>query len=306
MPDDRRQPGEALRPKLAITVIVAARNEALNLPRCLAALRPAERVIVADSQSTDETVQIALSMGAEVKQFSYSGGYPKKRQWVLDNGGLSTPWIMMIDADEVTPNRLWSEIEAVIDADGGHSAYLVKKEFHFLGRRFRYGGFSHEAVVLFRRGSARFENLLDNPPLEQDMEVHERLIVDGTIGRMATPLIHEDFKGLDHYVNKHRQYASWEAAVRLAFFRHRRWGRDSIDARVAGNTQEARRFLKLLAIRTPCEPTLWFLYHYLVRLGFLEGRRGFIASQIRSNYIREVRAKIYEMRLKGDSPMLGG
>jgi hypothetical protein len=65
-----------------------------------------------------------------------------------------------------------------------------------------------------------------------------------------------------------------------------------------GDAQERRRFLKALAIRIPFEPQLWFLYHYIFRLGFLEGRPGLIASQVRANYITQVRGKMYELQLR--------
>ena len=290
--------------KLPVTAIVAVKNEEVNLPRCLSALQLASRVIVADSGSQDHTVDIARQMGSDILQFSYGGGYPKKRQWVLGNADIDTPWVMLVDADEVIPSDLWHEVRMALSNERV-CAYLVRKEFHFLGKRFRYGGFSHSAIVLFRSGKARFENLLENPPLEQDMEVHERLIVEGPIAKLKTPLVHEDFRGLDAYVNKHRQYASWEAAVRVNFQQSGRWGKDSVEPRIVGNAQEVRRFLKMISIAMPFEPVLWFLYHYVVKLGFLEGRRGLIASQVRSNYIREVRAKVYESQLRQAAHCVG-
>jgi glycosyltransferase involved in cell wall biosynthesis len=283
---------------LPLTVVVAVRNEEANLERCLGAVARAERVIVADSASTDRTEEIARGMGAEVVQFRYVGGYPKKRQWVVDECGIETQWVMVVDADEVVTEPLWEEIDEAIERDGPEAAYLATKEFHFLGRRFRFGGFSHSAVLLFRTSKAKFEDLLENPPTAQDMEVHERLIVDGPVGRFKNALRHEDFKGLDAYAVKHTHYASWEAAVRNQFLTTGRWGRTAVEGRAFGNAQEARRFLKSLAIRMPFEAALWFMYHYIARLGFLEGRRGLIASQLRANYIREVRAKVYELGQK--------
>ena len=103
----------------------------------------------------------------------------------------------------------------MIQRPDGPAAYLITKGFHFLGQRFRHGGFSHAAVLLFRRGAARFEHLLDEPADALDMEVHERLLVDGAIGRLATPLVHEDFKGLEAYIDRHNRYSTWEAKVRF-------------------------------------------------------------------------------------------
>jgi glycosyltransferase involved in cell wall biosynthesis len=287
-----------LSPKsVPVTVLVAARNESVNIARCIESLKPATRVIVLDSGSNDGTDRLAEAAGAEVVQFAYQGGYPKKRQWALDNLSFSSEWILLVDADEQIPIALWHEISAAIRQEDGPVAYFIRKGFHFLGRRFRFGGFSFDAILLFRMGSARFEHLIDDDPSGMDMEIHERLIVDGQIGKLSTPLIHDDFKGLTSYIDKHNRYSSWEAHLRSKFLRLGRWGLDSVRPRLFGNPQERRRFLKLIALRTPLEPTLWFLYHYVCRGGFLEGTRGYIACRIRSAYIAAVRAKLHELRL---------
>ena len=281
---------------LPVTVLLAARNEAKNLPRCLAALKPAARVILLDSHSTDDTARIAREHGVEVVQFNYNGGYPKKRQWALDTLDLGRSWVLLLDADEVVPEPLWQEIEREIIRMDAPEAFLIRKEFHFLGRRFRFGGFSHQAVLLFRRDCARFERLIDNDPSGFDMEVHERVIVAGRVGTLRTPLIHEDFKGLDVYREKHHRYATWEAAVRHRFLTTGRYGEESIEPKFFGNAQERRRWLKKLVIRIPGEPLIWFGYHYFVRGGFLEGRAGFVACKIRAHYIAEVRRKLKALK----------
>ena len=280
---------------LPVTVLIAAKNEEANLPRCLGALGPASRCILLDSHSTDRSAEIARSFGCDVVQFTYGGGYPKKRQWALDTLELDTDWVLLLDADEVVPDELWAEIRTAISHPAAPDAFLITKGFHFLGRRFRFGGFSHAAVLLFRRGRARFEQLLDDPAHAQDMEVHERLVVNGRVGRIETPLIHEDFKGLKAYIDRHNHYSTWEARLRSRYLREGRYGQSTIRPRIFGNAQERRRFLKLIAVRIPFEPLWWFLFHYIVRLGFLEGRPGLIASQIRSSYIAQVRAKCFEI-----------
>ena len=282
--------------RLPVTVLLAARNEAVNLPRCLAALGPATRVIVLDSNSTDGTEEIARNHGAEVVQFAYQGGYPKKRQWAMDALSIDTPWVLLLDADEVVPPELWNEILLVVNGAAPCDAYMVRKGFHFLGRRLRFGGFSHAAVFLLKMGRGRFERLFDDSADGLDMEVHERVIVDGSIGHFRTPLIHEDFKGLEAYIARHNKYSTWEARVRHQYLTDGRYGETAIVPRLFGNSQERRRFLKRLIIRLPFEQHLWFFYHYVVRLGILEGRPGLIACQIRASYIAQVRAKMYELR----------
>ena len=229
-------------------------------------------------------------------QFRYAGGYPKKRQWALDHLDIETEWVLLVDADEIVPPALWQEIAGSIADPGCADAYLITKGFHFLGRRFRFGGFSHDAILLFRAGKARFENLGDDLPSDLDMEVHERLLTGGRIGRLRTPLIHEDFKGLEAYIDRHNRYSTWEAHLRNRFLTTGRWGDEPIRANVFGNVQERRRFLKLVAMHVPFESQLWFVYHYLVRFGLLEGRAGLIASRIRAHHFFQVRAKLFELR----------
>lgn len=283
--------------KLPITVLLAARNEELNLPKCLASLYPVQRVILLDSLSRDRTASIAAARGVEVVQFHYSGGYPKKRQWALDQLDIDTQWVLLLDADEVVPEQLWQEIERAISASDAPDAFLVTKGFHFLRKRFRFGGFSHSAVLLFRRGKAAFEELDSSIETGLDMEVHERMVVKGLVGTITTPLIHEDFKGLQAYIDRHNRYSTWEASLRFNSLHRGSYGHRTIPARLFGNSQERRRFLKKIAMRIPFEPALWFGYHYIFRLGFLEGRRGLIAAQIRASYISQIRAKIHEFEL---------
>ena len=122
---------------LPVSVIVAARNEAHNLPRCLESLRAASEVYVIDSQSTDETVEIARSYGAKVAQFHYPGGWPKKRQWAMDTLPLAHDWVFLVDADEALTPELADEIRhAVLDA--GADGYQIPLQMHFLGRQLRH------------------------------------------------------------------------------------------------------------------------------------------------------------------------
>ncbi len=121
--------------KLPITVLLAAKNEAINLPKCLASLKRAKSVVVLDSQSTDGTAAIARRMGAKVVQFHYKGGYPKKRQWALDHLKINTPWIFLIDADEEVPEELWKEIEEVTLKETPIRLFSSSNKYIFWGRK---------------------------------------------------------------------------------------------------------------------------------------------------------------------------
>lgn len=282
-----------------VTVLVAAKNESANIAKCLRSVAWAKKVFVVDSHSSDDTAARATSLGAEVVQFTFSGGFRKKRQWALDTLPIATEWVLLLDADEEVPAELRAEIETAVRATSGPSAYTIRKGFHFLGRRFRHGGFSFAAVLLIQKDKARFEQLQEDSTDGLDMEIHERVLVDGPISALRAPLIHDDFKNLESYLAKHNKYSTWEARLRHRFLATGRWGEDSVRPSLFGDAQQRRRFLKLLALRVPCEPQLWFLYHYVARGGFLEGRRGYIASRIRSDYIAAVRAKVFELSLGG-------
>ena len=288
--------------KLAITVVIPVRNEAANISKCLESVQFCERILVVDSGSTDDTCKLAEEKNAEVVQFCYDGCYPKKRQWVLNNLDITTPWVLLLDADEQVPPELRQEIKLAISQQESPGAFLITKGFHFMGQKFRYGGFSHSAVLLFKTGIARFERIDLEETSGLDMEVHERLLVDCPVVQLKTPLIHDDFKGLHAYLDRHNRYSCWEAAIRMRLLEDQGGQNDErIKPSLFGNVQQRRRFLKKLAVRIPGEPWLWFFYHYIARLGFLEGRRGFIASTIRAQYISNVRAKIFERRLKHNS-----
>src|ERR1700741_3111937 len=122
-------PKQLLAPRAAeilpITVIVAARNEAHNLSRCMESLRCAGEVYVIDSQSTDGTEQIAKSYGAHVVQFHYQGGWPKKRQWAMESLPLAHNWMFLVDADEALTPELAQEILSVIQSPRYDGYYIA-------------------------------------------------------------------------------------------------------------------------------------------------------------------------------------
>lgn len=279
-------------------MLLAAKNEETNIRKCLSSVAPAQEVYVIDSRSSDDTAKIAVDeFDAQVVQFDYTGGYPKKRQWALDTLEFGNEWILLLDADEEVPQELWREIEQAIAKAESCDAYLIRKGFHFLGKKFRFGGFSHSALVLIKKGKGRFEELVEDVSTGLDMEVHERVIVDGSVGILKTALIHEDFKGLEAYLNRHNKYSTWEARLRFHNKKNMAYGSDAICPKLFGNAQERRRFLKQIVVRVPFEPLVWFIYHYFFKLGFLEGRPGLIACRIRSAYIAQVRSKLYELEL---------
>lgn len=280
------------RPALPVSVIVPARNESRNLPRCLDALAGVGEVYVIDSKSTDETVAVAESYGAKVVQFHYSGGWPKKRQWAMDTLPLAYDWILLIDADEVLTPELAEEIGKAIqnpDIDG----YYIVLQMHFLGRRLRHSGGNLRKLSLFRKGLGHFEcRLQDQDASMADMEVHEHVIVKGAKRELGNPLIHYNAESLSRYILKHNEYSNWEARV----LSRQESAQGELQADLFGTQAQRRRWLKRALYRVPGSPVLLFLYWYVLRLGFLDGVPGLIYCSFQAIQMFHTKAKIYEMR----------
>ena len=276
---------------LPITVIVAARNEAHNLPRCLQSLRSAGEVYVIDSQSTDATVQIAESYGAHVVQFHYQGGWPKKRQWAIDSLPLTYDWIFLVDADEALTPELAAEIRSAIrnpDCDG----YYIALRMFFLGRELRHSGASFYKLSLFRRGKGRFEcRLTDQDQSMADMEVHEHIVVEGKTAQLKNALEHHNVESLSRYIRKHDEYSNWEAKVWV-----QGQAKPQLEASLFGTQAQRRRWLKTKFLRTPGAPLWFFLFKYVFGFGFLDGVPGLIYCGFQAVQVFHVKAKIYEYR----------
>lgn len=283
--------------KLPVSVIVATRNEENNLPRCLEALREVGEVYVIDSGSTDATCEIARSYGAQVLQFHYQGGWPKKRQWAMENLPLAFDWIFLVDADEALTPELVEEIKTAIrnpDING----YYVSLQMYFLGCPLRHGGAGFWKLSLFRRGKGAYEcRLKDQDTSMADMEIHEHVVVEGNTARLRHPLIHHNVSSLSRYIQKHDEYSNWEAKV---------WvegdANGQLSASFFGTQAQRRRWLKTKFLRLPGAPLWFFLFKYVFSLGFLDGMPGLIYCGFQAVQVFHVKAKIFELRRSEKNP----
>jgi glycosyltransferase involved in cell wall biosynthesis len=292
-PRQLENPARAAR--LPVSAIVPVRNEAHNLPRCLESLREISEVWVIDSGSTDSTVEVARSYGAKVVQFQYQGGWPKKRQWAIDTLPLAHDWVLLVDADEALTHELAGEIRAATqrpDYDG----YLIELQMYFLGRRLHHGGANFHKLSLFRRHKGRYECRLKEQNASMcDMEVHEHVIVEGRTGTLKHPLLHHNVESLSRYIQKHDEYSNWEARVWLTG----EASRQELPPAFFGTQAQRRRWLRKKLFGLPGSPMLFFLYRYVFRLGFLDGVPGLIYCGMQGIQFFQIKAKIYELRIKG-------
>ena len=284
--------------RLPITVIIPVRNEARNLPRCLESLRAMAEVYVVDSQSLDESVEIARSWGAKVVQFHYRGGWPRKRQWAMDSLPLTQDWVLLLDADEALTPALEDEIRTAIQNPHIDGYHLALRMF-FLGRQLRYGGAGFFKLALFRRGKGAFEcRLAQQDDSTADMEIHEHVRVDGKTAWLKNPLLHRNLDSFSQYIRKHDEYSNWEARVLLSADADRK----ALKPSLFGSQAQRRRWLKRKFHRIPGSSILLFFYRYVFLLGFLDGVPGLVYCGMQAIQMFQVKAKIYELRRKQGPP----
>ena len=268
-----------------VTAIVLTKNEQKNLPDCLESLKGfADRVVVVDSGSTDATCDLALAAGAEVLQHPFEN-YSKQFNWALDNAEISTGWTLRLDADERLTPELKAEFEALMQAHGTDDVNGIVTEawMYFMGRRMIHAREQRVKLILFKTGLGRIE--------DRNMDEHT-LLLSGTMIRAKERFLHYDYKDMTHYINKLNWYAGRE--VRDYF--------ESLegDQKTKGMEAVNRRTRRLkfgFYYRLPMFFRCWllFIFNYVFRLGFLDGKEGFLYHYMYSRFYRTlVDAKIYE------------
>lgn len=286
-------PPAATRPAPApVSVLIPTRNEERNIAACLDGVAFAAERIVYDSYSDDATLEIARARGARIVQRRFDV-FSAHKNWALDNIDFAHDWILLVDADErVTPD-LAAEICAVVEADraagrggGLPVGYYIPRRNLFAGRWIRHCGmYPDYQLRLFRRGRARYE----------DRIVHEHMLVDGPEGRLTHHFLHQDDKGIERFIDRHNVYSSLEAVEIHRLLTGR--AADTIKPSFRRKGPPRRRALKNFAYRhLPFRPLCVFLYMYLGKAGFLDGRVGWRYCRLRAIYEYQISLKLIELR----------
>jgi len=271
---------------LPITVVVPVKNEERSLPRCLAQLTRFAEVIVVDSGSTDGTKQVARAAGARVLEFDWNGRFPKKRNWVLMQHTPATPWVLFLDADEFVDRAFCDQLERAIE-DERFDGYWLNYTNHFLRRRLRHG-VPQRKLALFRVGKALYERIDEDAWSGLDMEIHEHPVVEGKVGEITAPIEHNDFRGIKKFLDRHSDYALWEARRYLLLERQNKAGARDLTSR--------QRF-KYANLERWWYPWFYFIYAYVIRLGVLDGAAGFQYAFYKAWYFLTIRLLIQELRV---------
>ena len=264
-----------------LTVIIPVKNEARNLPQCLDCIMGLANVLIVDSDSTDETCRIAASYRREVVQFKWNGKFPKKRNWILRNYKFKTPWVMFLDADERPGMKFWEELANTLPKTK-HDVFVIYLNNWFLGKILRHGDTPRKTAIV-KVGRAEYERIEEQGWSKLDMEVHEHLITDGTIGRIKTPIEHYDKRSLSSYYAKHNEYSDWESNRYLALHDYK-----------TGLTFRQR--IKYQLLMSKFLPLGYFIYTYIIRLGFLDGTPGYYFAVNKFNQFNQLQAKIIEKK----------
>jgi glycosyltransferase involved in cell wall biosynthesis len=266
-----------------ISVLILTRNESQNIAACLASVAWSDDIHVLDSLSTDGTQSIAASLGAHVTERPFDN-WSAHQNWALANLPFRHAWVFYLDADERCTPELQAAMEQAVNTSGDRVAYRIQRRDFFLDTWLKHVQASAFYQRLFRPERMRYERLVN--PVS---------IPDGPVGELTGYLDHFPFsKGLGHWDERHRQYAELEARQTLA----NRAAHSTFSLRAAFFEQDfhKRRFhQKELFYRLPFRPSLRFLYLYLVRRGFLDGKAGYVYARLQAAYEKQIVARTKEL-----------
>lgn len=244
-----------------LSVIIITKNEAHDIGACLDSVRWADEIIVVDSGSTDDTVAICRTYTDKVFITDWPGYGPQKNRAL---NYATQEWVLSLDADEQVTPALREEIQSVLQAP--HKAgYQIPRQSTYCGKLIRYGAWRQKPVLrLFQRQLGKFDDAI----------VHENVLVAGPIGYLKAPLLHHTYQNLEEMLEKMNAYSSASA---LQKYKAGKKG-GLFSALVHG---------------------LWaFLRSYVLQLGFLDGKFGFILaiSNAEYAYYRYLKLMLYRQR----------
>jgi glycosyltransferase involved in cell wall biosynthesis len=277
--------------KQDISVLILTLNEEKYIERCIKSLLTfTSNIFIVDSNSTDKTVEISELLGAKVYKNKWPGNHAKQFQWGLDNCSIDSKWVMKMDADEYVLPGLASEINNKLESIKDNvSGIYIKRRVHFLDRWIKNG--AYYPVWLLRIWKK------EHGSMEQRwMDEHIKLSSGETI-RFENDIVDDNKSGLTDWTSKHNGYATKEAIDALNKI-YNFTESDIEDGKLFGNSIQRKRWLRQKYDRLPLfiRPIIYFHYRYYFKLGFLDGKPGFIWHFLQGFWYRFlIDAKIYEI-----------
>lgn len=278
-----------------ITVIILTKDEELNIKKCIEAVQPiAKRIVIVDSYSTDNTVEIARTLGADIYQHPFKH-YGAQFQWAIDNCDIDTQWVFRLDADEEVSEESRVEIEKLCkeNANTNINGFVFRLIYIFLGKEIRHSGLNIlEKLCIFKYGKAYME----------DRYLGEQIVLtEGKSIKMKSLSYHHDFKSMTFLINKLNWYATRE--VKDMYIQK---DAKNQEVKTLDFPSKVRRVLKYSVyykMPSKTRTKLYFFYRYILRGGFLDGKEGFYFCFFELYFYRVlVDAKLYEVEKTGKLP----
>lgn len=225
-----------------ITAIIPTLNEEIHIADAIKSVSFADEIIVIDSFSIDKTLEIAATFDVKIIKRKFDD-FSSQKNYAIQQATHS--WIYILDADERVTPQVEKEILAAVQNPQDFVGFYVKRNFYFAGKKIKYSGWQRDKVIrLFLKAHCKYEGM-----------VHEFIKTDGKIGFFKNKIEHYSYRSFDHYINKINHY-SWLQAKEL-------------------NRKQKKATLYHILIKPPAR----FFIHYIVRLGFLDGFRGFMIAK---------------------------
>jgi len=241
------------------SIAIVTKNEEANIEAALDSVRDAAEIVVIDSFSSDRTVEICKKYTDKVIQKEWEG-YARQKQAAVDLA--AGPWVFILDADERFTPELKAEIINAIE-ENRHDGFNVPRKNFFMNRWIRHGGWSPDYTLrLFRKNAGRVE----------DREVHEKIVVSGSVSYLKNPLMHYTYNSVSDYLKRADTYSTLAAK----------------ELKKTGAAPSAPDFL--------LRPIATFIKMFFLRLGFLDGKYGLVLAVLYSYYTFLKYAKAWEMR----------
>lgn len=282
-----------------MTVLILTHNEEVHIERCIQSVRlVATRVVVVDSFSTDKTMEIAKSLGAEVVQRKWKN-YADQFQWGLDYCAAKTGWVMRIDADEYLEPDLQTELLDVLptlpeDVIGVY----IKLKVIYRGQWIKYGGVYPLILLrIWRAGKGRIE--------QRWMDEHIVIPEGARAVVLKAHSADSSFKGVTFWINKHNNYATREMIDILINKYFPEYRDETLKQMVNAQARWKRIMKDKVYTNLPLgfRATLYFFYRYFLKLGFLDGSKGFIWHFMQGFWYRllvDIKVMEVEAQAKGD------
>lgn len=274
---------------LDITTIILTYNEEIHIRRCIENVNLfAKKVYIVDCFSTDRTIEIAKELGMEVVEHEWPGNQAEQFNWALDHLDIRTEWILRLDADEYLTDELKEELHKKLpNMPEGVSALSLSLARAFCGRILHHGIVNGIWITrIFRTGKARYERRI----------MDEHLLVEGETVKMVHQFVDDNRMTIGGFTAKHNGYASREAAL-LLDAEYRLTDGETLGDH--GEEVERKRVQKSKYARMPLFWRAWgyFIYRYIIKLGFLDGKEGFLWDFLQGWWYRTlVDAKVFEIK----------